>query len=141
MLESSRCRVRIAHAASQIHVGLRGAFYLQENDRDTSSPCASAYLTRVDVWSLYTHTRNELMPTQTILTRGSSLAFRLPAAIAKQMQLEEDAKVQLAIDGKRRVVQRIESVPDAKTFFAAVKASQSTHGLMRVVKASGKEIR
>ena len=81
------------------------------------------------------------MSTQTISKWGSSLAFRLPAAFAKQMRLEEGAKVQLAIDGKRLVIQRIESVPDAKVFFAAVKASQSTHDLIAVGKARGKEIR
>ena len=81
------------------------------------------------------------MSTQTISKWGSSLAFRLPAAFAKQMRLEEGAKVQLAIDGKRLVVQRIESAPDAKTFFAAVKASQSAHSLVSVGKARGKEIR
>ena len=80
------------------------------------------------------------MSTQTVSKLGSSLAVRLPAAFAKQMRLEEGTKVQLAIVGKRLVVQRIESAPDAKTFFAAVKASQSTHGLVRVGKARGKEI-
>ncbi len=81
------------------------------------------------------------MSTQTISKWGSSLAFRLPAAFAKQMRLEEGAKVELAIDGKRLVIQRIESTPDAKAFFMAVKASQSTHGLVRMGKARGKEIR
>jgi antitoxin component of MazEF toxin-antitoxin module len=81
------------------------------------------------------------MCTQTISKWGSSLAFRLLAAFAKQMRLEEGAKVELAIDSKRLVVQRAESAPDAKTFFAAVKASQSAHDLVRVGKARGKEIR
>ena len=81
------------------------------------------------------------MSSQTISKWGSSLAFRLPAAFAKQMRLEEGAKVQLAIDGKRLVIQRIEPAPDAKVFFAAVKASQSTHDLIAVGKARGKEIR
>ena len=81
------------------------------------------------------------MSTQTISKWGSSLAFRLPAAFAKQMRLEEGAKVRLAIDGKRLVIQRVESEPDAKVFFAAVKASQSTHDLIAVGKARGKEIR
>ena len=81
------------------------------------------------------------MSTQTISKWGSSLAFRLPAAFAKQMRHEEGAKVRLAIDGKRLVIQRVESEPDAKVFFAAVKASQSTHDLIAVGKARGKEIR
>ncbi len=81
------------------------------------------------------------MSTQTISKWGSSLAFRLPAAFAKQMRLEEGATVQLAIDGKRLVVQRVETAPDEKTFFASVKASQAAHGLVRVGAARGKEIR
>ena len=81
------------------------------------------------------------MSTQTISKWGSSLGLRLPAAFARQMRLEEGALVQLVIDGKRLVVQRIESAPDAKTFFAAVKASQRTHGLVPVGRARGKEIR
>lgn len=81
------------------------------------------------------------MSTQTISKWGSSLAFRLPAAFAKQMRLEEGAQVQLAIDGKRLVIQRVESALDGKTFFAAVKASQSKHGLVAVGKTRGKEVR
>ena len=81
------------------------------------------------------------MSTQTVSKWGSSLAFRLPAAFAKQMRLEEGAQVELAIDGKRLVIQRVEPAPDTKAFFAAVKASQSAHGLVAVGKARGKEIR
>ena len=81
------------------------------------------------------------MSTQTISKWGSSLAFRLPAAFARQMRLEEGAKVQLAIDGKRLVIQRVESAPDAKAFFEAVKASQTMHGMVSAGKARGKEIR
>ena len=81
------------------------------------------------------------MSTQTISKCGSSLAFRLPAAFAKQMRLEEGAKVQLAIDGKRLVIQRVESPPDSNAFFEAVKESQSMHGLVPVGKARGKEMR
>ncbi len=81
------------------------------------------------------------MSTQTVSKWGSSLAFRLPAAFAKQMRLEEGARVQLAIDGKRLVIQRVDSAPDAKTFFAAVKESQAAHGLLSPGKARGREIR
>lgn len=81
------------------------------------------------------------MSTQTISKWGSSLGLRLPAAFARQMQLEEGAEVQLVIDGKRLLVERIHSVPDAKVFFAAVAQSQAAHGLISVGKARGKEIR
>lgn len=81
------------------------------------------------------------MSTQTLSKWGSSLAFRLPAAFAKQMRLELGAKVELTIDGKKLVIQRVESAPNEKAFFAAVKTSQSARGLVRVGKARGKEIR
>ena len=81
------------------------------------------------------------MSTQTIFKWGSGLAFRLPVAFAKQMHLEEGAKVQLTIDGKRLVIQRVESPPDSKAFFTTVKESQSAHGLVSVGKARRIEIR
>ena len=80
------------------------------------------------------------MSTQIIFKWGSSLAVLLPAAFAKRMRLEVGSKVQLAIDGQRLVIQRVESAPDSKAFFAAVKESQSAHGLVSVGKARGKEI-
>ncbi len=81
------------------------------------------------------------MSTQTITKWGSSLAFRLPAAFARQMRLEAGSRVELAIDGKRLVIQAIDAEPDARTFFAAVKKSQAANGLIRPGKARGKEIR
>jgi antitoxin component of MazEF toxin-antitoxin module len=81
------------------------------------------------------------MSTQTISKWGSSLAFRLPAVFAKQMQLEEGARVELVLDGKKLVVQRAEASPIPKAFFAGVKASRTSHGLVAVGRARGKEIR
>ena len=81
------------------------------------------------------------MSTQTVSKWGSSLAFRLPAAFAKQMRLEEGSKVELAFDGKRLVIQPIKAKLDAKAFFAAVKQSQAANGLVRLGKARGKEVR
>ncbi len=81
------------------------------------------------------------MSTQTISKWGSSLAFRLPAAFAKQMQLVEGSKVELAFDGKQLVIQPVADEPDATTFFKAVKQSQAANGLIAVGKAHGKEIR
>ena len=72
------------------------------------------------------------MSTQTIFKSGSSLALRLPAAIAKQMCLEVGDKVELAIDGQGLVIQRVEPATDLNAFFAAVKESQSAHGLVSV---------
>ena len=81
------------------------------------------------------------MTTQTISKWGSSLAFRLPAAFAKQMRVEEGSTVELAFDGNRLIIRPVASAPDAKTFFAAVKQSQAANGLVTVGKARGREIR
>jgi antitoxin component of MazEF toxin-antitoxin module len=84
---------------------------------------------------------NHLVSTQTISKWGSSLAFRLPAAFVKQMRLEEGSKIELAIDGKRLVIQPVEAEIDPKAFFLAVKQSQAAHGLIRPGNVRGKEIR
>lgn len=81
------------------------------------------------------------MSTQTLSKWGSSLGVRLPVAFARQMQLEEGAEVQLAIDGKRLIIQRLDTAPDTNAFFAAVKESQRNNGLVAVGQARGKEIR
>ena len=48
---------------------------------------------------------------QTILKWGNSLAFRIPAAIAKQMQIDEGATVEFRIDGERLVIEKAQEVP------------------------------
>jgi antitoxin component of MazEF toxin-antitoxin module len=48
---------------------------------------------------------------QDILKWGNSLAFRIPAAIAKQMGIAAGAKVELRLDGNRLIVERHEDTP------------------------------
>ena len=48
---------------------------------------------------------------QAILKWGNSLAFRIPAAIAKQMEIDEGEEVEFYIDGKRLVVEKVAKVP------------------------------
>ncbi len=48
---------------------------------------------------------------QSILKWGNSLAFRIPAAIAKQMEIEEGAAVEFRIDGKRLVIEKAGKMP------------------------------
>jgi len=43
---------------------------------------------------------------QDILKWGNSLAFRIPAAIARQMGLNEGAHVEFRIDGRRLVIEK-----------------------------------
>src|SRR5260370_8367162 len=48
---------------------------------------------------------------QAILKWGNSLAFRIPAAIAKQMEIAEGAEVEFQVDGKRLVIEKAVEVP------------------------------
>jgi antitoxin component of MazEF toxin-antitoxin module len=48
---------------------------------------------------------------QSILKWGNSLAFRIPAAIARQMQIDEGAEVEFRIDGKRLVIEKANEIP------------------------------
>jgi antitoxin component of MazEF toxin-antitoxin module len=49
--------------------------------------------------------------TQSIVKWGNSLAFRIPAAIAKQMEIDEGAEVEFRIDGKRLVIEKAAEMP------------------------------
>lgn len=49
---------------------------------------------------------------QPILKWGNSLAFRIPSAIATQMQINEGAEVAFHIDRKRLVIEKSESVQE-----------------------------
>jgi antitoxin component of MazEF toxin-antitoxin module len=48
---------------------------------------------------------------QTILKWGNSLAFRIPAAIARQIQIDEGAQVEFRVDGKRLVIEKADEAP------------------------------
>jgi antitoxin MazE len=48
---------------------------------------------------------------QAIVKWGNSLAFRIPAAIARQMEIEEGAEVELRVEGKRLVIERAVELP------------------------------
>ena len=48
---------------------------------------------------------------QAILKWGNSLAFGIPSAIAKQMQIDEGAEVEFRIEGKQLVVERADQMP------------------------------
>lgn len=51
------------------------------------------------------------MSSQSVLKWGNSLAFRIPAAIARQMKVAEGAKVSIEVVGSKLVVQAIEELP------------------------------
>jgi antitoxin component of MazEF toxin-antitoxin module len=48
---------------------------------------------------------------QAILKWGNSLAFRIPSAIAKQMEIAEGSEVEFRIDGKRLIVEKADEAP------------------------------
>ena len=48
---------------------------------------------------------------QAILKWGNSLAFRIPSAIAKQMQIKEGAEVEFRIEGKQLIVEKADEMP------------------------------
>lgn len=48
---------------------------------------------------------------QAILKWGNSLAFRIPSAIAKQMEIGEGAEVELRIEGKQLIVEKADELP------------------------------
>jgi antitoxin component of MazEF toxin-antitoxin module len=48
---------------------------------------------------------------QSVLKWGNSLAFRIPSAIAKQMQIEEGAELEFRIEGKQLIVEKADEMP------------------------------
>jgi antitoxin component of MazEF toxin-antitoxin module len=48
---------------------------------------------------------------QSVLKWGNSLAFRIPSAIAKQMEIEEGAEVEFRIEGKQLIVEKADEMP------------------------------
>ncbi len=77
---------------------------------------------------------------QAILKWGNSLAFRIPAAIARQMEIDEGAEVEFRVDGKRLVIEKASHVPRF-THKDLVKAlRKSKKGLIDLGSPRGKEI-
>src|SRR5712672_2464981 len=80
------------------------------------------------------------MSAQPILKWGNSLAFRIPSAIAKQMDINEGAEVAFHIDGKRLVIEKADNIPKF-THHDLVKALRKTQkSLVDCGAARGKEI-
>jgi antitoxin component of MazEF toxin-antitoxin module len=48
---------------------------------------------------------------QAVLKWGNSLAFRIPSAIAKQMNIVEGATVEFRFDGERLIIEKADAVP------------------------------
>jgi antitoxin component of MazEF toxin-antitoxin module len=77
---------------------------------------------------------------QSILKWGNSLAFRIPAAIANQMEIDEGAQVEFRVDGKCLVIERATEIPSF-TRKDLVKASRKARkGLVDLGRPRGKEV-
>jgi antitoxin component of MazEF toxin-antitoxin module len=55
-----------------------------------------------------------IMSGQSVLKWGNSLAFRIPAAIAKQMSLSEGEQVEFYIDGEKLIIEKSQEVAPFK---------------------------
>jgi len=77
---------------------------------------------------------------QAILKWGNSLAFRIPAAIAKQMEIGEGEEVDFYIDGKRLVVEKAAKMPRFTQQDLLKSLRKMKKGLIDLGTPQGKEI-
>lgn len=77
---------------------------------------------------------------QAILKWGNSLAFRIPAAIAKQMEIREGEEVEFYIDGKRLVVEKAAKMPRFTHQDLLKSLRKMKKGLIDLGTPQGKEI-
>lgn len=77
---------------------------------------------------------------QAILKWGNSLAFRIPAAIAKQMEIGEGEEVEFYIDGKRLVVEKVAKMPRFTQQDLLKALRKMKNGLIDLGTPQGKEI-
>jgi antitoxin component of MazEF toxin-antitoxin module len=77
---------------------------------------------------------------QAILKWGNSLAFRIPSAIAKQMEIEEGAEVEFRIEGKQLIVERADEMPSFTDRDLARALRKARKALVDLGKPRGHEI-
>ena len=77
---------------------------------------------------------------QAILKWGNSLAFRIPAAIAKQMEIAEGEEVEFYIDGKRLVVEKTAKMPRFTQQDLLKSLRKMKKGLVDLGAPQGKEV-
>jgi len=77
---------------------------------------------------------------QAILKWGNSLAFRIPAAIAKQMEIGEGEEVEFYIDGKRLVVEKSAKMPRFTQQDLLKSLRKMKKGLIDLGTPQGKEV-
>jgi antitoxin component of MazEF toxin-antitoxin module len=98
-------------------------------------------ISRVCIYDGYTcNIGGTFVSAQAILKWGNSLAFRIPSAIAKQMNIFEGAEVEFRIDGQRLIIEKADEVPRF-THHDLVKAlKKAKQDLVDLGSPRGKEI-
>jgi antitoxin component of MazEF toxin-antitoxin module len=91
------------------------------------------------LWLYIQHSNLKTM-SQAILKWGNSLAFRIPAAIAKQMEIAEGAQVEFRVDGKCLVIERVSEVATFTRKDLVRALRKARRGLVELGSARGKEI-
>lgn len=77
---------------------------------------------------------------QAILKWGNSLAFRIPSAIAKQMEIEQGAEVEFRIEGKQLIVERADLMPSFTHRDLVRALSKTKKELVDLGKPRGREL-
>lgn len=78
--------------------------------------------------------------TQSVLKWGNSLALRIPAAIARQMGIEQGAELELHLEGKRLIVARADGLPEFSGDDLARALHTATRELVDFGPPRGKEV-
>ncbi len=48
---------------------------------------------------------------RTVIKWGNSLAVRIPLAVARQMGVEQGAEIELRVEGRRLIVEKVDQLP------------------------------
>ena len=80
------------------------------------------------------------MSAQAVLKWGNSLAFRIPSAIAKQMNIVEGAEVEFRIDGERLIIEKAGEVPPFSHRELVKALKKAKRELVDLGSSRGKEI-
>ena len=81
------------------------------------------------------------MSRQTILKWGNSLAFRLPSAIARQLEVREGATVTYRVNGRRLIIEPSEpALPEFTQDDLRKALRKSSRALVKWGPAKGREV-
>lgn len=93
-----------------------------------------------DVYTMAIRRSTRRVMSQAILKWGNSLAFRIPAAIAKQMEIGEGEEVEFYVDGRRLVVEKAAKIPRFTQQDLLKSLRKMKKGLIDLGSPQGKEI-